>query len=195
MKRKESKFINDQSKGNHGLESILDYELSWVLRTAADKECQENKPRLYHQCRHILFTLMGMSDSPDINIVVVEVWKQWKKIDLVADVYLQINGKKELHVILAENKAYTGMDVNQRDEYPKVIKDEYGTNPKYKGRDYKLHQVLVTCYNADDKIYRQQEDLIKETDWSIKPVEALPDWTAKEQTESDLFNEFWLNRW
>ena len=25
MKRKESKFINDQSKGNHGLESIFDY--------------------------------------------------------------------------------------------------------------------------------------------------------------------------
>ena len=196
MKRKESKFMNDQSESDHGLESILDYELSWALRMAADKECQENKPRLYHQCRHILFTLMGLSDSPEINIEVVEVWKQWNYIDLVADVYLSINGKKELHVILVENKAYTKMTEHQRDVYPEVIQDEYKTNPRYKDyRDYRLHQVLVTCFSTDNDKYLQRAAFIKGTDWSIKSVEELPDWTAKEQTESDLFNEFWLNKW
>ena len=188
--------MNDQSEGDHGLEAILDYELSWVLRMVVDKECRENKPRLYHQCRHILFTLIGMSDSPDINIKVVEVWKQWNRMDLVADVYMEINGKKELHVILAENKAYTMMKQNQRDDYPRDIKDEYDTNLRYKDyRDYKLHQVLVTCFCTDDENYLQQAEFINGTDWSIKSVEELPDWSAEEQTESDLFNEFWLNRW
>lgn len=196
MKRKVSKFMNDQSQGGHGLESILDYELSWALRMTTDKECRENKPRLYQQCKHILFTLMGMSASPAINIEVVEVWKQWNRIDLVADVYLEINGEKELHVILAENKAYTTMKENQRDDYPEIIKDEYETNPRYKDYpNYKLHQVLVTCFSTDNDNYLQQAEFIKGTDWSIKSVEDLPDWTAKEQTESDLFNEFWLNKW
>ena len=196
MKTKESKFIIDQSEGNHGIEAILDFELSWVLRMVVDKECRENKPRLYHQCRHILFTLMKMSDSPEVIIEDVKVWKQWKHIDLVADVYIEINGKKELHVILVENKAYTVMRENQRDVYPHYIKDVYDKSDQYEGyRNYKLHQVLITCFNTKDEYYKQQKKFINGTDWTIKSLEELPDWSVEEQTESDLFNEFWLNRW
>lgn len=188
--------MNDQSEGDHGLEAILDYELSWTLRMVVDKECQETQPRLYQQCRHILFALMGMSDSPEIKIDNVEVWKQWSRMDLVADVYIENNGKKELHVILAENKAYTTMKPNQRDDYPHDIRVEYDTNPRYKEyRNYKLHQVLITCFSTEDEHYKQQKEFIAGTDWSIKSLEELPDWSVEEQTESDLFNEFWLNRW
>lgn len=196
MKTTESKFMSDHSEGDHGLEAILDYELSWVLRMAADKECQDEKPYLYHQCRHILFELLGISDMPNITIDSVEVWKQWCYCDVVADVYLSIEGRHELHVILAENKAYTMMKDNQRDNYPKIIKEAYDNYPRYSNyRNYKLHKVLITCFSSSGTSYKQLQQFIEGTDWSIFSVEDLPDWTADNPTESDLFNDFWLNDW
>ena len=196
MKTTESKFMSDHSEGDHGLEAILDYELSWVLRMAADKECQAKKPLLYHQCRHILFKMLDMEDSPNIIVDTVEVWKQWSYIDLVADVYLIVNGRKELHVILAEDKAYTLMKENQRDIYPKTVMEAYDNYPRYKNyRDYKLHKVLVTCFSVVDQLYKYQQEFIEGSGWRILSIEELPDWDAEEQTESDLFNDFWLNDW
>lgn len=196
MKTTESKFMSDHSEGDHGLEAILDYELSWVLRMVADKECQREKPYLYHQCRHIMFELLGISDMPNITIDSVEVWKQWCYVDVVADIYLTIDGKSELHVILAENKAYTMMKENQRDNYPKIIKEAYDNYPRYRNyRDYNLHKVLITCFSSSETSYKQLQQFIEGTDWSIFSVEDLPDWTVDNPTESDLFNDFWLNDW
>ena len=47
MEWKYSSLMIDNSNSDHGKEAILDYEISWVLRTAADKEAKENKPRLH----------------------------------------------------------------------------------------------------------------------------------------------------
>lgn len=188
--------MSDHSEGDHGLEAILDYELSWVLRMAADDECRKTKPRLYQQCRHILFKLLGIEDNSNIVIDCVKVWKQWSYIDLVADVYLIVNNRKELHVILAENKAYTLMKENQRDNYPKVAKDVYDNYAQYKDyRNYTMHKVLVTCFGVEEDLYKYQQKFVEKTDWRVFSIEELPDWNVEEQTESDLFNEFWLNDW
>ena len=116
--------------------------------------------------------------------------------DVVADVYLSIEVRHELHVILAENKAYTMMKDNQRDNYPKIIKEAYDNYPRYSNyRNYKLHKVLITCFSSSETSYKQLQQFIEGTDWSIFSVEDLPDWTADNPTESDLFNDFWLNDW
>lgn len=186
--------MSDHSEGDPGREILLDYELSWVLRMAADANCP---PRLKHQCRYILFKLLGIEKYQDIEIEKVYVWKQWNKIDLIADIYLVQNGVKSLHVLLIEDKAYSKMKENQRDEYPQLVKNAYNTYDKYKGfRDYKLHQVLVTCFNSDEPDYESLSKIISvDENWSIVSVGDLPDDTVNEMTESDLFNEFWLMSW
>lgn len=189
-----SKFMSDHSEGTAGREAMLDYELSWVLRMAADANCP---PRLKHQCRHILFELLNKDDRPDIEIAAVHVWKQWQNIDVIADIYLVENGVKTLHVLLIEDKAYSQMRENQRDEYPVRVKEAYSTYGKYKDyRDYILHQVLVTCFDSEEQGYKDLlESVNKGEGWTIKSIGDLPDLTVDEMTESDLFNEFWLMTW
>ncbi len=192
---KESRFMSDHSEGDHGLESILDYELSWVLRMAADAECKEKQPLLYHQCRHILFKLLKIRDFANIQVTKVNVWKQWHYVDLIADVYLCINGECQLHVLMTENKAYTSMKEKQRDEYPNVVKNTYANPPYTKYPNYLLHQALITCYEEGQSEYKQLRQFIKGTSWDLFSVSDLPDGDAESATESDLFNEFWLYSW
>ena len=187
--------MSDHSEGDHGLEALLDYQLSWVLRMAADRECP---PKLKHQCRYILFNLLGIEDSDTIEIREVKVWKQWRYVDLVADIYLIEDGIENLHVLMLENKAYTRMYKHQRDDYPQRVKDAYNTYPQYEKyrNNYDLHQVLVTCFDKEHSMYKELEQFISEgKGWSIRSIEELPDWTVEDMPESDLFNDFWFNDW
>lgn len=204
IKPVDSKFMSDHSEGDHGLEAILDYELSWVLRMAADGDCKEKQPKLYYQCRHILFKLLGIDSSKDLVIEKVYVWKQWKYIDIVADIYLVENGVRTLHVLMTEDKAYTPMSVKQRDTYPEIVKEAYDNYPQYTDyrNSYQLHKVLVTCfppkpYNEGDYDgYKAYNEFLNGFDgWSVLSIEELPDWNVNEMTESDLFNDFWFNNW
>lgn len=198
-----SKFMSDHSEGDHGRETILDYELSWVLRTAADGDCREKQPNLYHQCRHILFKLLGIDINKNIVIKDVHVWKQWKHIDLVADIYLEENGVTMLHVLMTEDKAYTPMSIKQRDIYPETVKEAYDNYPRYADyRNYQLHKVLVTCFpkkpynNGDYDGYKEYKKFLNGSEgWKVLSIEELPDWHVDEMTESDLFNDFWFNNW
>lgn len=189
-----SKFMSDHSEGDPGRETLLDYELSWVLRMAADDDCP---PRLKHQCRYILFKLLDIENYQDIEIEKVHVWKQWNYIDVIADIYLVQNGVKSLRVLMIEDKAYSMMKVHQRDIYPKLVKEAYNTYDKYKEyRNYKLHQVLVTCYDSKEPGYNSLLDFISvDKNWRIFSVGDLPDNKVEEMTESDIFNEFWLMSW
>lgn len=194
IESKVSKFMSDQSDKDAGRETLLDYELSWVLRMAADAECP---PRLKHQCVCILFKLLGIEKYQNTRIEKVCVWKQWQNIDIVADVYLVENDVKTLHVLLIEDKAYSKMKEHQRDDYPILAREAYDTYDKYKNyRDYILHQVLVTCYDSKEPGYERLSNFISvDKNWRIVSVGDLPDMTVDEMTESDLFNEFWLTTW
>ena len=186
-------LMKDESDSTSGRETILDYELSWVLRMAAKPDCSE---QLKHQCRHILFTLINEKDA-DVEIEEVKTWKQWEKVDLIADIYLVRNGVKELHVLLVEDKAYTLMTEHQRDDYPKLVKDAYNKLECYKSyqRKYILHQALVTCYDKDDSNYKKLADFIScnNSEWKLFSIEELIE--GVELTGSDLFDEFWIKSW
>lgn len=200
IKPLDSKFMSDHSEGDHGREAILDYELSWVLRMAADNDCREKQPNLYYQCRHILFKLLNIENFDNITIDHVDVWKQWSYVDLVADIYLIENNVKVLHVLMTEDKAYTPMSRKQRDEYPEIVKEAYDNYPRYANyrNKYILHKVLVTCYSSDpaEDGYKTYKEFVKESeDWRVLSIDELPDWNADEMTESDLFNDFWFNNW
>lgn len=194
-----SMLMCDQSESTSGREAILDYELSWVLRMAAENNYNT---KLMHQCRHILLTLIDEKD-PNVKIVKVHTWKQWERVDIIADIYLERNGEKELHVLLLEDKAYTQMSEHQRDDYPTIVRkayDSYERYSEYQGNNkYKLHCILITCFEDGTPEYDKLSSFIacnKKDNWKIFSLDNLPDKKYNNGlTESDLFNEFWIKSW
>lgn len=178
--------MRDSSEGDSQKETMIDFILSWTLRRTMQQYSTE-KPRLYQYCRNILGKLIGVEMTDDVQVVSVETWKQYKRIDLWANVRLVRDGKEELHAILIEDKAYTATHDNQLARYKAIFDqecDEYIPEAK-------RHYVLTT---ALDEIPEKLKNECKENGYEaiclgdLNHVE-LPD------TESDLFNEFWLRYW
>lgn len=193
---KQGKFMCDCTTGSHGVETILDYQLSWVLRCAADRNLSSEKPELYHQCITIFMHLIDPDKAmagKNVSIESVKVWKQWEKIDLIANIIIKVNGVEERHVLVIEDKAYTHMTEHQRDDYPELVKSEYDGYDDWKG--YHLHLCVVTCHSWGDGGNEAIEELCKGSGWRVIAMENLPDWNAGSPTESDLFNEFWFTIW
>ena len=78
-----SLFMNDDSEGNHGKETMLDYQLSYLLRIA---NTYEDGAQL---AKRVLMNLIGESPRyiqgfiENLHIKDVKVWKQWQHIDLI----------------------------------------------------------------------------------------------------------------
>lgn len=196
MEWKYSSLMIDNSNSDHGKEAILDYEISWVLRTAADKEAKENKPRLHSQCMHILCKLLGLNDVQNIDVTEVKVWKQWERIDVFSTIKLKNSGKEENYALLIEDKAYTSMKEHQRDIYPKIAREWCDSENEWK--DCKLRLCAITISDCGTDGYNVLSDFCKQStewEWHTFSVGELPDCSADEFTESDLFNEFWLSYW
>ena len=186
-----SKFMSDSTKGSGGREAVLDFELSWVLRMAADEETGATRPLLYHQCRTIFAKLFGIEGPFVINDV--KVWKQYDEIDLWIESHITINGQLEKHAMIIEDKAYSEMKVHQRDDYPLRALSYYQGLEEW--ADLHFHQCVVTCHDPGDGGNEQLNDFCKGTNWKIYSIVELPDWDCPEKTESDLFNEFWFTSW
>lgn len=198
--KKVSKFMSDCTAGSR--ENVLDFQMSWVLRTGANLNEAVERPNLYKHCRAILLRLIGFEKEQwdSIRVTEVKVWKQWKKIDVLANVFIKINNKEERHVLLIEDKAYTNMSLRQRDVYPLIVKEEYdgygiGNTPEdIKWRNYILHQYVITCFDAGDD-NKDLEVFCKDTDWKVVPFVELLDKTLDTTTESDMFDDFWFTKW
>ena len=81
-----SLFMHDDSEGDYGKETMLDYQMSWVMRVAANKAILEKNPTLHRRCTDILLKLIGKSGCNGSEIISVEVWKQWQRIDVSANI-------------------------------------------------------------------------------------------------------------
>ena len=189
----------DNSENDGHAETIMDYVISWCLRVAANDFCKKYKPILYHYCRFLLFKLLQIEQENNDKIVIeeVKVWKQWKRIDLWVEVTLMDNGQREKHSILIENKYYTlthdtrdidGTYKDQLEVYKKVFDNFYAQD-----NNIKKHYALITCLDN----YPDQEK-IQKLGYQLHTYSALQDEMASnarniEPSESDIFNEFWIN--
>lgn len=178
--------MSDCSEGDYGKEAILDYEISWVLRLCAEKEVPN--VRLKKNCLAIMSQLLKI--EPNLkpgDVTRVNVWKQWKRIDLIAEI--TINGI--LHVLTLEDKAYTSMTESQRDDYPKAVKEWY-TGKEIPMENF--HFVVVTMMESFQKEFKKLEQFARSTQTS--PWRVLSAWEFNcEATGNDLFDEFWINEW
>lgn len=97
------------------------------------------------------------------------------------------NGKEELHAVLIENKAYTSTHDDQLARYKTIFDqecDEYIPEAK-------RHYVLITALDEKPEALQNECDKNK---YELHCLSDLNDWKQPD-TESDLFNEFWLRYW
>lgn len=185
-----SKFMTDHSLGDKGKEAIMDFQVSWVLRMAADENYTKDKPAFSLYSKYMLFKLLNKPFPNKEEIVSVKVWKEWANIDICAEVELKDGDKKEFHVLLIENKVYTSMKAWQRDDYPKALEQFYQEH----GRgEHTPHNVLITCTDSDAE-FEKLEEFCNGFDWKVISIYDLI-LDINKETESELFNEFWIYNW
>lgn len=190
-----SLFMNDDSEGDHGKEAMLDYQLSYLLRLANTYESGDEL------AKRVLMKLIG--ETPQINsygfvenlsVESVKVWKQWQRIDLIAEVEADCGSGIKHHVIVVENKAYTSIHDDQLSRYAETIEDYY------KGQDVQIHYWVITFFDSDTENYEAIANQCKEAkgNWKCTSFEDLVDLTEEERqkgTYNQIIDEFWIKRW
>ena len=187
-----SLFMQDNSEGDYGKEAILDYQLSWIMRVAASKEIQEKNNMLFERCKKVLLKLIGKSGCDNVEIVSVEVWKQWQRIDVTAHVVVKCNGKEEKHLVVIEDKAYTKIHDDQLNRYEETINETYNNNDKFK--DFEKHFWVITFFEKEEAEYGILDTDCKKAKWGLLSFYEVIDFDYT-PTGSDLFDEFWVKNW
>ena len=192
------KLMVDSTKKDGQAENIMDYIISWCLRRASII-CKNEKPILYNYCRNMLSILLQITIDDSILFKSVKVWKQEYKIDLWIEVIIEKRGIEEKHALLIENKYYSkirtlkdkdGKYKSQLEIYKQIFDEYYQKEPT----QYKKHYALITCIDRNDpkfSIYKSALNL----NFSVYSFyELLGEKRDYEESESEIFNEFWL-RW
>jgi len=190
-----SLFMNDDSEGDHGKEAMLDFQLSYLLRIA---NTYEDGSEL---AKRVLMKMMGETPTIDsygwvenLDLKSVKVWKQWQRIDLIAEVEADCGSGMKHHVIVVENKAYTGIHDGQLSRYAETIEDYY------KDKDVQMHYWVITFFDSSTKNYEAIANQCKEAKghWKCTSFEDLIDLTEEERqkgTYNQIIDEFWIKNW
>jgi hypothetical protein len=201
-----SLLMCDSTEADCKAEIIMDYVMSYSLRHAADKYLVE-KPILCRYCRYMLGVLLGIHIDNNTKVESIRVWKEWKYMDLCVEATIKEDGESRTYALLIENKYYTRLRGNQLEDYKKDFDDFYDTNKKV-DRKYRRYR-LISCLEENNKIesiygikvseYPKRES--QENFLAIPFYDLLPekywheDKKSYEDTESEIFNEFWLRHW
>lgn len=196
---KESVFMCDSTEGNGKAEIVMDYVMSYSLRHAENKYLIE-KPMLWRYCRYMLSTLLGVPINDKTNVKSVQVWREWQYMDLCVEAI--IDGHK--YALLIENKYYSALRENQLVDYKQKFDAFYDIRGDVSkdNRRYKL----VSCHETEDMkaIYEKEVNKTKSGEekgfemlsfYDLLPKAFLHDNDLYEDTESEIFNEFWLRHW
>lgn len=178
----------DASEGDCRKEAIMDFIMLWTLRRAA-ATFKDDKPLLYDACRRILFGLLNMPRHSTAEALKVTVKKGWKNTDLIAEVVLRHHdGREECHALLVENKVWTSTHDSQLQRYKQTFAEAYSGS----GYADHMHMAVVTCF---DKPPAGMIADCQANGFRCIRIEDLQPVTPEEDTESDIFNEFWLRNW
>ncbi|NVN95257.1 MAG: PD-(D/E)XK nuclease family protein [Bacteroidetes bacterium] len=197
MEKNDLLFMMDDSVSDNK-ESIIDYMLSWTLRmSSVSNDNFNNVVRDY--CKKILFKIM-LVDIDMINenykiIQSVKIWKQWRGIDLCAEIeFIDKNENLSKHALLIEDKAYSSIHGDQLNRYKNIFEEHY------KGTEFEenLHYVYFTIKERD-RIF-DDEILCKEAGYIAYTMEEIREylWPGNvviPPTGNEIFDEFWIKNW
>lgn len=175
-------------KGDGGAcEEMINYLISYTFRMAISKN-----PRklLRAECKKILCFFLGINieDNKTLNIIRVSPTKQWNKIDLIVDIVLQKNDKLEYHALMIEIKYFSSLK-NDLTEY--TLKSKQFNFYKDSEEKRIWHYWLFHCRSEEDT-----KDYIDHLPCNFRIVnKQYFENIGISKTESEIFNEFWINNW
>lgn len=185
----------DSTEGDGKAEIVMDYVMSYSLRMAAN-DYLKKYPKLCQYCRYMLGKLIDVKITNKTNVKSVKVWKEWRYIDLCVEVVIVEGEMEQKYALLVENKYYTLLHDNQLSKY-KAIFDEY-----YDAKNWKRVYKLVTCHEKYNIKKFYGKELSKNPEFKALNFYDLlikkywhKDTENYEDTESEIFNEFWLRKW
>lgn len=200
---KDSLLMRDSTEGDGKAEIVMDYVMSYSLRHAEDKFLVD-KPMLCRYCRYMLSSLLEIPINDNTNIVSVKVWKEWRNIDLCVEVVIK-DEIEHTYALLIENKYYSKLQDNQLERYKQIYDayyDKHGVPEE--NRRYKL----ISCLENKEQVKKRyglktkKIPTKKKQEFTARPFyDLLPnkywheDKQEYEETESEIFNEFWLRNW
>lgn len=184
----------DSTENDGHAEPIMDYIISWCLRWAM-QDYANTKSILYNYCKRMLCILLKENNVDTISFTDVKTWKQYYKIDLWVEAILLKNNIEEKHAILIENKYYTPLHLTKDDDGQyknqlEVYRKKFDKYYKEQSKDWETHYALITCIDRNDEKFSQYEEAYN-YGYEIYSFYELLDGHS-EETESDIFNEFWL---
>ena len=189
--RKHSKFMEWGQKN----EATLAHFVAWTLKCSTEEGAKEYGDKLRHYSNEILFFLLfGKNYKTEMNncfVTSVEIWREWKRIDILAEITLTNNKKYALFI---ELKAYSHTSEQQLESYRKAC-GMYD----YKNKGFEEKFVLLGAWNDEvpeiDKAYCNKFDFAAYTFGNILGEIFLKGGETFESSENILFDEFWTGYW
>ncbi|MDE6049640.1 MAG: hypothetical protein K2M52_02495 [Paramuribaculum sp.] len=183
----EELLMIDSSLGNGPAEHMMDYVISYTLRSFNNKK----KPIFASYCRKILFKLLDLEDNGE-EILSVKVWKQWKFTDLTAEITIKHASDEKKYALLIENKYYSTVRRNARGELQTDVYKEI-MEEHYRNKGFEMHYVLICCVTHSQELFKAY-DCVKTSGYKVFSIYDFHE-TGQPDCESDIFNQFWLRSW
>lgn len=189
-------FFNDEGTDS-GYEAIQDFFLSWTLRCSADVYKESFKVNLYS--KKVLYSLLygqnrkltlkvDFRSFETFKVVEIKTHRQFKGIDLLAEIKVLVGDKAESYILNIENKYYSSIRNNQLENYVQKINDVFDL------RKNKLVNVVIFCDDCKlTKGSREVEECIKHQ-YKFTHIPELATLAQMDDlTGNHLFDEFWFN--
>ena len=194
MEKKHSFFMKDKQNSDK-IESLVDAFLSWTLQCCDTSKVERyNNSKLHEYSKRITSVLL-FGNPDELNkyeILSVETWRQWKSIDLCAEIFLKNKEtqKDEKYALLIENKGYSSTHSDQLARYKTTFEGHYN------GKDFALEYAYFSCKDNLNDLEKEECQSAGYRAYTMDQVFDLAnpnkDW---DYTGNALFDEFWFTTW
>jgi hypothetical protein len=139
---------------------------------------------------YLLFGKDGLDHSDTYAVTDVQVWREWKYTDILAEITLN---ETEKYVLCIELKKYTHTSDRQLESYKTAF------NSYYQNKDVTPKFVLLGAWNdavpESDLQCCENNDFTALTFQDILDAVFLKEGDVFESSDNQLFDEFWTGYW
>ena len=194
MEKKHSFFMKDKQNSDK-IESLVDAFLSWTLQCCDTSKVERyNNSKLHEYSKRITSVLLfgNPNELNKYEILSVETWRQWKSIDLCAEIFLKNKEtqKDEKYALLIEDKGYSSAHSDQLARYKTTFENHYN------GKDFALEYAYFSCKDNLNDLEKEECQSAGYRAYTMDQVFDLAnpnkDW---DYTGNALFDEFWFTTW
>ncbi|MDR0419948.1 MAG: PD-(D/E)XK nuclease family protein [Prevotellaceae bacterium] len=187
---RQSKFMNWGQKN----EATLSHFVAWTLKCATVEGAEEYGRKLSNYSKEILFFLLFGEEKyrerlANYSVESVEVWREWNRIDVLAEITLS---NKKKYVLCIELKTYSHTNERQLQSYKEACKWYENNNKEIDEKRF----ILLGAW--DDNLPQFDQELCNKFGFSIYSFADIASEIFNSEIANSgekLFDEFWTGYW